>query len=57
MWIGGPTQKMGKDVIQPPNKYGVDYFINNLKDGKGSLMGKNAGGFLKRKLKSEVGGK
>ena len=33
---------------------GVGYFTNNLKDSKGSLVGKNFGGFLKRKLRSKV---
>ena len=35
---------------------GVDYFTNSLKDTKGSIVYKNAGGFLKRQLRSKVKG-
>ena len=34
----------------------MDYFTNDIKEGKISAVGKNAGGFLKPKAKLKVGG-
>ena len=33
----------------------MDYFSNNLKESKSSAIDKNAGGFVKQKVKLEVG--
>ena len=48
------AKRWAKMLYNHPISVGVYYFINNLKDDKGSLMDKNAVGFLKRKLESKV---
>ena len=52
-WEAG-EKRWAKMLYSHPIITAVDYFINNMKRNKGSLMDKNAGGFSKRKSKSKV---
>ena len=49
------AKRWAKMLYNRPIITRVDYSVNNLKDDRCALMGKNSGGFLKRRLMSEMG--
>ena len=48
------AKRWAQMLYNRPIRNGVDYFINNFKGDISSITGKNAGGFLKQKEKSEI---
>ena len=46
---GIASKRWPKVIYNHPLNSGVGYFRNNLKGSNNSLMGKNAGGYLKQK--------
>ena len=48
----GPKKRWGNTLYNHPMSSGWDYFINNLKDNRSSIMGKTAG-FPKTKSENE----
>ena len=53
--LGGEAQRCAGMLHNRPVSLGIDYLVNNLTDSNTSRVGGEYAGFLKRKLKSEIG--
>ena len=51
---GAEAKRWGNMLYNRPVSSAADYLINNLKENKSSIAGKNAGGFLKHKVEVKI---